>query len=86
MGMQMGHLGVYFRFSVDQGMQREGSFLCEDVADIEGISVQTDAYMEGHEVSRRMDGCVENLESRLGLPTLEQLSASRTSISLRTPR
>jgi len=74
MAMQMGHLGVYFRFSVEQGMQQEKSLRSENVADMGEVLVQTAAYMDTHEVSQRLDNCVESLESQLGLPTLDQLS------------
>ena len=57
-------------------MQQDGSVLCKDVTDLEDVFVQTAAYMDDYEVSRRLDNCVENLELQLGLPTLEQLSTS----------
>jgi hypothetical protein len=71
MEMQVGHLGVYYRFSVDQGLQR---IYGVDLDDISWLNAQVHSYLAEAQVSRKLDHCVENLRLRQGQVTLGQLS------------
>jgi hypothetical protein len=71
MEMQVGHLGVYYRFSVDQGLQRIYGL---DLNDIGWLNAQVHTYLDDIQVSRKLDRCVESLRLRQGQVTLGQLS------------
>ncbi|CCA69846.1 hypothetical protein PIIN_03786 [Serendipita indica DSM 11827] len=69
-GSQMGHLGIYFRFSVQQGIQI--SSLPEGrLSSL--IGTHTAAYLEDYEVASRLEACVESIQQRVGVTTLDQL-------------
>jgi hypothetical protein len=71
METQVGHLGIYHRFSVEQGLQRiHGA----DLSDIDWLNAQVDSYLDEAQVSRKLDHCVESLRLRQGQVVLEQLS------------
>jgi hypothetical protein len=69
--MQAGHLGIYSRFSVSQGLQNNQ---VKDYTNICHILSHAEVYVEEVEVSRKIDDCVERLRLRQGLASLEQLS------------
>jgi hypothetical protein len=71
METQVGHLGVYYRFSVEQGLQR---IYGADANDIGWLNAQVHSYLEDAQVSRKLDHFVESLRLRQGQVTLEQLS------------
>jgi hypothetical protein len=71
METQVGHLGIYHRFSVEQGLQR---IYGVDLNDIGWLNTQVDSYLDDAQVSRKLDHCVESLRLRQGQVTLEQLS------------
>jgi hypothetical protein len=67
---QMGHLGLYHRFSVTRGLERE-----KDVSEPESgdAITHTVVYLTGFDVSKKMDICVDSLRLRDGVASLEQL-------------
>jgi hypothetical protein len=69
MYQQLGHIGVYLRFSVEQGMQPD------QVDDIGWITSHTKGYLSLAETSERVELCVKTMEAQIGLISLEQLSA-----------
>lgn len=68
---QMGHLGIYFRFSVEQGLQ---DVYNDITGDLGRMTAQACAYLEEQAISRRIDHCVKSLRLRQGMSTLGQLS------------
>jgi hypothetical protein len=68
---QVGHLGIYHRFSVEQGLQR---IYGVGPNDISRLNTQVDSYLDDAQISRKLDHCVESLRLRQGQVTLEQLS------------
>ncbi|PVG02351.1 hypothetical protein CPB86DRAFT_725334 [Serendipita vermifera] len=67
---QMGHLGIYFRLSVEQGLQtKENSTLAWIIA-------QTKSYLDHKDTSRKVDHAIERLKLRQGLVALNQLKYS----------
>jgi hypothetical protein len=69
---QMYYLGVYWRFSVEQGLHK--SAIDDDYEDLgEWIMTQTRQYLESDPVSLSLDACFDALKTRLSLTTLEQL-------------
>jgi hypothetical protein len=71
METQVGHLGVYYRFSVEQGLQR---MYGAGPNDIGWLNTQVHSYLDDAQVSRKLDHYVEGLRLRLGQVALEQLS------------
>jgi hypothetical protein len=71
METQVGHLGIYYRFSVEQGLPR---IYGVNPNDIGWLNTQVDSYLHDAQVSRKLDHCVESLRLRQGQVTLEQLS------------
>jgi hypothetical protein len=71
MEIQVGHLGVYHRFSVEQGLQRIYGVNLDEIG---RLNTQVDSYLDDAQVSRKLDHCVESLRLRQGQVTLEQLS------------
>lgn len=70
---EVGHLGLYYRFSVEQGLQRTFGVKSTDVS---WLNTQTQSYVDGIQVSHKIDHCVESLRLRQGQITLEKLSTS----------
>jgi hypothetical protein len=68
---QMGHLGIYYRFSVPTGLERSRP---KTKKGPEEIIAHTDVYLEDVAVSQKVDVCVDFLKIRDGIPSLEQLS------------
>jgi hypothetical protein len=69
---QTQHLGVYWRFSVEQGLQTSG--VNDECEELRGwIITQTRNYLESDSVSLSLDVCFDALKTRLSLTTLEQL-------------
>jgi hypothetical protein len=71
METQVGHLGIYHRFSVEQGLQR---IYGAGPNDIGWLNTQVYSYLDDAQVSRKLDHCVESLRLRQGQVTLEKLS------------
>lgn len=69
----MNHISAYFRFSVEQGMQRNQH---GDSEELSWIAAQTDSYLTTPEMVKKMDECVEKLSARFGIVSLDQLSMS----------
>lgn len=68
---QMGHLGLYYRFHVTQGLERNSNSTTLSSGEI--IS-HTAVYLADASVSRKMDTCVDSMKLRDGFASLEQLS------------
>jgi len=66
---QMGHLGLYYRFCVPQGLEQETPSLKP-----EGILAHTVVYLSSEPVSNKITECTDSLKLRDGLASLEQLS------------
>ena len=66
---QMGHLGIYFRLSVNIGVEQTTM----DSAPAE-IIAHTDVYLEDFSVSEKIELCLDFLKIRDGISSLEQLS------------
>jgi hypothetical protein len=73
MEQQLGRAGIYFRLSVEQGMQTEYP---GQAADPSWILAQTESYLEDHETSKKISSFVQNVDSSSSLATLDQLSKS----------
>jgi hypothetical protein len=69
---QMGHLGLYWRFSVEQGLQ-QAAISDEDEEAGEWIMTQTRQYLESEDVVTALDACADACKTQLSLTTLEQL-------------
>jgi hypothetical protein len=80
MEQQLGRAGIYFRFSVEQGMQTEYP---GQAADPSWILAQTESYLEDHETSKKIGSFVHNINSSSSLATLDQLSMSSQSFLTR---
>ncbi|KAG8818908.1 hypothetical protein FRC19_010245 [Serendipita sp. 401] len=66
-------VGIYFRFSVEQGFQgRKKDFELQD--EFGTIASLVDAYASMHDTERRLDHCVTQVCSREGVTTLERLN------------
>jgi hypothetical protein len=71
METQVGHLGIYYRFSIEQGLQRIYGVKPNNIG---WLNTQIDSYLDDAQISRKLDHCVESLRLRQGQVTLEQLS------------
>lgn len=67
---RMKNLGLYNRFSVDQGFQGNS---CTTWNDVETIATYTQDYLQDATVDNSLGRCMGLLTSRVGLATLEQL-------------
>jgi hypothetical protein len=72
MRVRMGEDGVYFRFSVEQGLQE---YHGPHVNQVTWAFAQTVAYLDGREISRLLDQCVSGICKRQGLLALEEVDA-----------
>lgn len=68
---QPGHLGLYYRFSVTNGLEGAAS---KTGADPGEILTFTAAYLGAASLTRKLDRCVDMLKMCEGISTLEQLS------------
>jgi len=68
---QIGRLGIYFRFSVEQGMQNNRANMTVDPS---WVMAQTMAYLEDHGIDEKIGMFVQNVTSSSGPVTLNQLS------------
>lgn len=68
---QIGRIGIYTRFSVDQGLQRDQM---DQIDDLGWIVAQTEAYLARPETSEKLSAFVKTMGSQIGLITLDQLS------------
>jgi hypothetical protein len=70
---QMGHLGLYYRFCVIQGLEKVE---VATVPDAGILLTHTAVYLSDVGVSRKVALCVDTLKLRDGVASLEQLSMS----------
>lgn len=70
---RIGHVGIYSRFSVQQGMQNDHQ---EKIDDLSWIATQTDNYLNTHRVYEELEVFGRNFGTQMGPITLDQLSAS----------
>ena len=70
---QMGHLGIYHRYSVTRGLERSNSTTDPEPGE---VLAHTGVYLADVAVSRNLDLCAKLLEVRDGGASLEQLSES----------
>ena len=70
---RIGRAGVYFRFSVEQGMQNAHA---ADAMDPAWIVTQTESYLELEDSTDQLETFVKNNKMPLNIVTLNQLSAS----------
>lgn len=68
---QIGRVGVYFRFSVEQGMQHSHPGLADEPTH---ILAQAQGYLNEPRTREKLNACVKNMEALSGLITLDQLS------------
>lgn len=66
-GRRIGRLDIYFRFSVDRGLEFDTPH-----SPIESITAHTGQYLLDEGVSNGLDGCIRSCEKK-GRATLEQL-------------
>jgi hypothetical protein len=71
---QIGHLGLYHRFSVTRGLEREKDIPTAQLGDAITHAI---VYLSGVSVSRKVAMCVDSLKVRDGVASLEQLGESR---------
>ncbi|KIM24302.1 hypothetical protein M408DRAFT_27138 [Serendipita vermifera MAFF 305830] len=71
--IQMGHLGLYHRFSVTRGLETAAM---DTKISSEEMITQTMAYMDDFDLSDKMERCVELLKLKDGTASLEQLKRS----------
>jgi hypothetical protein len=67
---RMGEDGVYFRFSVEQGLQRHHGAQVDQVT---WMNVQALSYLDDPETSRLLDQCISGICKRQGLLALEEV-------------
>lgn len=70
MERQIGRVGIYFRFSVEQGMQND---CLGPVVDPGQVVAQTESYMADHMTEEKISGFVQNFDAATRLITLDQL-------------
>ncbi|KIM19886.1 hypothetical protein M408DRAFT_172127 [Serendipita vermifera MAFF 305830] len=70
MEQRLGPVGIYSRFSVDQGMQ---SHHLDQVTDPGWITTQTESYLTRHDTFQKLDLLVRNARIEDGGVTLDQL-------------
>ena len=68
---QMGHLGIYYRFRISEGL---GVTIQAVKSDPGGILSHTSVYLNDASVSRKLDICVDSLKAPDGVASLDQLS------------
>lgn len=76
---QIDQEGLYFRFSVDQGMQSD---LGADVDELGWITSQTDAYLANLDTIKKIEDCVKNMGAGTVKVSLSLLSARHTDCSV----
>jgi hypothetical protein len=72
---QIGRVGIYFRFSVEQGMQSDR---LGPVADLSEVVAQTESYLEEHRTSEKIGDFIRNFDTATRRITLDQLRTSWT--------
>ncbi|KIM29184.1 hypothetical protein M408DRAFT_22993 [Serendipita vermifera MAFF 305830] len=73
---RIGRVGIYSRFSVEQGMQNGRP--CQ-AADPEWITTQTEIYLDEHQSCSKLDCFVRNARAKIGFISLDQLKHSGVS-------
>ena len=73
---KIGQAGIYFRFSVEQGMQNNHP---SQPMDVDWIVTQTESYLE--EDIDQLDAFTRSNSTAINVVTLGQLSKSQTSLS-----
>jgi hypothetical protein len=72
----MGHLGVYYRFCVNKGLEKTTDTTMSDPGN---TITHTAAYLADVSVSRQFDQCVGSLKLQEGIVSLGQLSEAGNS-------
>ena len=67
---RIGRLGIYSRFSVEQGMQKRQP---SQTADPGWITAQTETYLAHHETCEKLEIFVQNVGGKVGPISLDQL-------------
>ncbi|KIM20375.1 hypothetical protein M408DRAFT_138671 [Serendipita vermifera MAFF 305830] len=67
---RIGRVGIYSRFSVQQGMQKGHP---GQVVDPEWITTQTESYLNEHHSGNKLDRFVKNATAKIGSISLDQL-------------
>lgn len=67
---QIGRVGIYFRFSVEQGMQSD---LLGPVAEASQVVAETERYIAEHRIDEKIGDFIRNFDSAAWLITLDQL-------------
>jgi hypothetical protein len=70
---RIGRVGIYSRFSVEQGMQNDHPGGPVDAA---WIVAQTEDYLTRHETGEKLDLFLQTFSAQTGPITLDQLSSS----------
>ena len=68
---RIGHLGIFHRFSVTEGLEHVTE---KSIFDTGGIVAHTRAYLDDVSVTEKMALCIDVLNTRLGISSLEQMS------------
>jgi hypothetical protein len=71
---QIGRVGIYFRFSVEQGMQSDH---LGPVAEPSQVVAQTENYIAEHRTSEKICEFIQHFDTATRLVTLDQLSTRR---------
>jgi hypothetical protein len=67
---QIGRVGIYFRFSVEQGMQSDR---LGPIADPNKLLAQTESYLAEERISKKIGDFIRNFDAVTRLITLDQL-------------
>jgi hypothetical protein len=70
---QIGGVGIYFRFSVEQGMQNHHGAQASNAS---WIATQAEVYVSGRGISRHIDALLQNFDAPSRRITLDQLGMS----------
>jgi hypothetical protein len=73
---QMGHMGIYYRFRVSEGLGIASQTAKADPGD---FLSHTSVYLGDVSVSRKLDICIDSLKAPDGVISLEQLSRFATA-------
>jgi hypothetical protein len=72
---QIGRVGIYFRFSVEQGMQSDH---LGPVADPSQVMAQTESYIADHRTSEKISEFIQYFDTSTRHVTLDQLRTCRS--------
>lgn len=78
LGHQFSEVGVYYRLSVDRGMETVG---VHEWREFEKVATHTQAYLQGPVANRLIELCLQSLKAPIGSITLQELNQSALSIT-----